>query len=203
MFETFRSIRVQLLLLAVGCLALGVAMLLMPEFFLTAVCYVVGGLMIAYGVIGIIHCVRKQLLLVFSITGSVIVIGVGIFIITRPRAIISILPVIFGVILILDGILNVRHGVGLHRFGAPGNITVIVLGVITVAFGAVILWHPYTTAEMTFRLIGAGLVYSGLSDFLVLYRMNHASKVFDQRNAAQQRKNNVVDVEPQPIDEEE
>ncbi|MDO4287242.1 MAG: DUF308 domain-containing protein [Eubacteriales bacterium] len=203
MFETFRSIRIQLLLLSVGYLALGTAMLLMPDFFLTVVCYVVGALLIAYGVINIIGCIRKHMMQVFIIMASVVVMGVGVFVITRPRAIISILPIIFGIILLLDGVLNIRHGIGLRRFGAPGSITVMILGLITVIFGAVILFHPYTTAKMTFRLIGVGLVYSGLSDFIVLYRMNHASKVFDQRNTATKRKNNVIDVESHPVDKEE
>lgn len=203
MFETFRSIRMQLLLLAIGCLALGAAMLIMPDFFLTVVCYVVGALLIAYGVINIISCLRKHVMQVFIIMASVVVMGVGIFVITQPRAISSILPIIFGIILVLDGILNIRHGIGLRKFGAPGSITVIVLGLITVVFGAVILFNPYTTAKMTFRLIGVGLVYSSISDFLVLYRMNHAAKVFDQRNTSNKRKNNVIDVESRSLDEEE
>lgn len=204
MFETFRNIRGQLLLIALGCLALGAMMLIQPDFFLTIICYVVGALLIAYGVISILSCVKDRTIRVFTIMLSVIVIGIGIFIITKPQMIISILPIIFGVILVLDGILNVRHGIGLRRFGDPSNVTIIILGVITVILGAVILLHPYDTARLTFRLVGVGLAYNGLSDLLVLYRMNHAAKVYEQRNpGARKKKNKVIDVDVRPVDDEE
>ena len=40
MFETFRSIRSSMILTAVGCLALGIALLLFPDMFLKIACYV-------------------------------------------------------------------------------------------------------------------------------------------------------------------
>lgn len=195
MFETFRSIRVNMALAAVGCLALGIALLVIPDLFLQVACYVTGGVLIAYGVIGLLSCVRTHSMNLFTGLVDVLAIGVGIFIITQPRMISSILPIIFGLILLLDGILNLRHGIGLHRFGDPSGKTVLILGVITVIFGAVILLNPYSTAKMTFRLIGIALVYSGLSDFLVIFRMNRANRTYENQK--------IIDVEARPVTEDE
>lgn len=200
MFETFRHIRGQLLLVAIGSLALGILMLLQPGLFLQMICYVMGALLIAYGVIGILNCLKKHLARVFPIVFYVIVAGIGIYVIAAPETVSSILPVIFGILLILDGMLNLRHGIGLRRFGDPGSITILILGIITVVLGAVILFHPYSTAQLTFRLAGAALAYNGLSDLLVLYRMNHANKIYRQRNP--EPKDNVIDVEARPVEED-
>ena len=54
MFETFRSIRFHLLLAALGYIAVGAVMLFIPDQFLAVVCYVIGALLIAYGVIGMV-----------------------------------------------------------------------------------------------------------------------------------------------------
>lgn len=195
MFETFRSIRVNMALAAVGCLALGIALLVIPDLFLQVACYVTGAVLIAYGVLGLLSCIRTHSMNLFTGLVDVIAIGIGIFIITQPRMISSILPIIFGLILLLDGILNLRHGIGLHRFGDPSGKTVLILGVITVIFGVVILLNPYSTAKMTFRLIGIALVYSGLSDFLVIFRMNRANRTYENQK--------IIDVEARPVTEDE
>ena len=195
MFETFRSICVNMIVAAIGCAALGVALLVIPDLFLQTACYVTGAVLIAYGVISLLGCVREHRMNLFTGLVDVIAVGVGIFIITQPKAISSILPIIFGLILLLDGILNIRHGVGLHRFGDPSGKTVLILGIITVALGAVILLNPYSTAKMTFRLIGVALVYSGLSDFLVIFRMNRAHRTYENQK--------IIDVEARPVSEDE
>lgn len=195
MFETFRSIRSNLIMVAIGCLALGAALLIFPDMFLHVACYVVGALLIAYGVLSILGCVRDHQVRIGTILVSVIAAGVGIFVINQPRTISSILPIVFGLILVLDGVFNVRHGVGLRCFGDPSGISVLILGIVTVAFGAVILLNPYSTATFTFRLIGIALLYSGLSDLIILFRMNRATKTYEKQK--------IIDVEARPVDDEE
>ena len=60
MFETFRSIRFHLLLAALGYIAVGAVMLFIPDQFLAVVCYVIGALLIAYGVIGMLMCWKDR-----------------------------------------------------------------------------------------------------------------------------------------------
>lgn len=80
--------------------------------------------------------------------------------------------------------MNLRHGIGLKKFGDPGFCRFIIVGVITVVLGAIVLIHPYGTAKFTLRIIGVALIYSGISDFLVLYRMNHARLIYERDNPA-------------------
>ncbi len=195
MFETFRSIRGHMLIGAAGCLVLGVALLLFPDAFLQVACYVIGALFIAYGVLGILDCVRERVIRVFTVAMSVIAAAVGVFIIANPRLISSILPIVFGLILLLDGLLNIRQGIGLRRFGDPSGTTVLILGLITLALGVVILLNPYATATISFRLTGVALLYNGVSDLLIVLRMNRAHKTY--------QKQKVIDVEAHPVDDDE
>ena len=166
MFETFRSIRFHLLLAALGYIAVGAVMLFIPDQFLAVVCYVIGALLIAYGVIGMLMCWKNRTIRMAKIFIGILAIAVGIFVIAQPKAFTAVLPIIFGLILLLDGILNLRHGIGLKKFGDPGFLSVIIVGVITVVLGAIVLIHPYGTAKFTLRIIGVALIYSGISDFL-------------------------------------
>lgn len=139
MFETFRSIRFHLLLAALGYIAVGAVMLFIPDQFLAVVCYVIGALLIAYGVIGMLMCWKNRTIRMAKIFIGILTIAVGIFVIAQPKAFTAVLPIIFGLILLLDGILNLRHGIGLKKFGDPGFLSVIIVGVITVVLGAIVL----------------------------------------------------------------
>ena len=141
---------------------------------------------------------------------GILTIAVGIFVIAQPKAFTAVLPIIFGLILLLDGILNLRHGIGLKKFGDPGFLSVIIVGVITVVLGAIVLIHPYGTAKFTLRIIGVALIYSGISDFLVLYRMNHARLIYERDNPPEpkkkgqrHKKTKVIDVHAHPVDDDE
>ena len=195
MFETFRSIRSNIVITVVACLAVGAALILYPDMFLQIICYVMGALFVAYGVLGVLRCVRERMMRIGVLLMSVLAAAAGIFIITQPKTISSILPVIIGLVLLLNGIMNIRHGLGLRRFDDGAWKIVLILGIITVVFGAVILWNPYSTATLTFRLIGAALLYNGISDLIILLRMNRASKIYDGQK--------VIDVEVRPVDDDE
>ncbi len=195
MFETFRSIRVSMVIAAIGCLALGIALLVIPDLFLQAACYVTGAVLIAYGVISLLGCAREHKMNIWTGLASVVAIAVGIFIITQPKMISSILPIIFGLLLLLDGILNLRHGIGLYRFGDPSWKAVLVLGIITAVLGVVILLNPYSTAKLTFRMVGISLAYSGLSDFFIIFHMNRANRTYENQK--------IIDVEARPVTDDE
>lgn len=195
MFETFGKIRNHMIFGAVGCFALGLALLLVPDVFLKIACYVIGALLIAWGVLGILGCVRDRAVRLGTLFLSVVAAGTGIFVISQPETISSILPIVAGLILLLDGLVNIRHGIGLRRFGDSAGISVLIMGIITVAFGAIIFFNPYSTAEWTLRIIGLGLVYSGLSDFVIIFRMNRANRTYQNQK--------IIDVEAHPVDDEE
>ena len=204
MFETFRSIRFHLLLAALGYIAVGAVMLFIPDQFLAVVCYVIGALLIAYGVIGMLMCWKDRTIRMAKIFIGILTIAVGIFVIAQPKAFTAVLPIIFGLIL------NLRHGIGLKKFGDPGFLSVIIVGVITVVLGAIVLIHPYGTAKFTLRIIGVALIYSGISDFLVLYRMNHARLIYERDNPPEpkkkgqrHKKTKVIDVHAHPVDDDD
>ena len=195
MFETFRSIRFHLLLAALGYIAVGAVMLFIPDQFFAVVCYVIGALLIAYGVIGMLMCWKDRTIRMAKIFIGILAIAVGVFVIAQPKAFTAVLPIIFGLILLLDGILNLRHGIGLKKFGDPGFLSVIIVGVITVVLGAIVLIHPYGTAKFTLRIIGAALIYSGI------YERDNPPE--PKKKGQRHKKAKVIDVHAHPVDDDD
>lgn len=192
MFETFRRIRSNMLLVAISSIAVGALLLVFPDTFFRIACYVIGGVMVGYGCLGILGCVRDHVMRLSAVFVSIIAIGFGVFVISQPVTIGSVFPFMIGLLLVLDGALNSWHGIVLHHHKYSGWLPILFLGIITVVIGGIMLFHPYSTAKMTFRLIAAALLYNGISDLIILIRMSFAAHDYRDKHA-------VIDVESHPI----
>lgn len=198
MFETFRRIRYNLIVIAVVCILIGVTLIADPVFFLKTACYVIGAVLIASGVLPILSCVRDREVRVVTLFCSMIAVAAGIFIISNPEVISSILPIILGFILLLDGLVNLRHGFGLRQMTDSTGGMVLLMGAATVVLGIVILCNPFATAAFSLRLIGAAMIYNGISDLVIIFRMNRAAK-----NNIREENAKYIDVDATPIEEDD
>ena len=119
MFETFRRIRGSMLFGSAGSLALGTVLLLIPDLFLQVACYVLGALLIASGVLSVLGSLRADGvrfggLRLGAVLACAVLVGAGIFVISQPRAISSILPIVVGLLLLFDGVLHPQSTPILH-----------------------------------------------------------------------------------------
>lgn len=103
--------------------------------------------------------------------------------------IIMAVPVIVGILIVIHGIHNVVQAIALKKDGYTNWWVAFLLGVITVVFGVVLICNPFTVVDTVVRLIGAFLIYDGLSDIWILSRV---SKV--KRNAEKIVDANFVDI---------
>ena len=115
-----KSIKYNLLSSAVLCILLGIVLLVYPDTSLTIVCRTVGVIVLITGLgfVGSYLRVGKtkwfgKVELVF---GSIFAI-LGGFIVLYPLGIISIVPLVFGILLVYHGIANMKQAFELRQIG--------------------------------------------------------------------------------------
>ena len=199
MFETFKQMRPNLIIASFGWLAIGLLLLIAPNSCIEIACYVLGALFVAGGVLTILKTLKARVGGVGSVLFGILIIAVGIFIISNPDTIASIIPIIFGLIFLVDGCANIRHGLGMRGYDSSSWASVTILGLVTILLGLIILLHPYGTATLGLRLIGGFLLFNGLSDLFIINRVNHTAR--DVYN--HDKRTHLIDVNPQPVDDDE
>ncbi len=165
--QFFERLKADFIATSAAYLVLGLILVIFPAQVASVACYILGALLIAAGIVFIIKffsCRGISSLFSLTLIGGIVLTAIGIFIITRSEIIIQIVPFIFGIIAIIDGIIALQRSLILAKVGFPFWWLSLVLSVITVALGIVVAINPFESGILAFRFIGVCLIFAGIAD---------------------------------------
>ena len=174
-----KSLKVNYSLSAVICVILGIVLLVWPGQSTQVVCMVLGIVLGGFGLIQIIlYLATKEKTMV---SHSMMMLGVvlaviGGWIVLKPETIIKAVPMIVGILIVIHGFHNAVQAIDLKKMQYDNWWVALLLSLLTVALGVVLICKPFTIVDTVVRIIGAFLVYDGLSDMWILSRVFKTKK---------------------------
>ncbi len=174
-----KSLKVNYSLSAVICVILGIVLLVWPGQSTQVVCMVLGIVLGGFGLIQIIlYLATKEKTM---ISHSMMMLGVvlaviGGWIVLKPETIIKAIPMIVGILIVIHGLHNAVQAIDLKKMQYDNWWVALLLSLLTVALGVVLICNPFTIVDTVVRIIGAFLVYDGLSDMWILSRVFKTKK---------------------------
>lgn len=159
---------------------LGLILLFFPNHTSALFCSVVGFLLLGYGAITVVAFFLRQGAASFAFQ-SELVIGVasaivGVFFLTHTGFILSVIPTILGVYILIDALMNLKRGLDLRELGYAGWTTTLIMSVVSLVLGLVILWNPFRTGLILWRVIGGVFLYLGVSDLWAVLKLDQMLK---------------------------
>lgn len=156
---------------------LGLVLIFFPSLTAGLFCTVAGLLLLAYGAITVISffvhrgssgsfAFQAELIL------GVVSLVIGVFFLTHSDFIISIIPVLLGFYILIDALVNLKRGLDMRSLGYAGWTATLVMSAVSLVLGGLILWNPFDTGLLLWRIIGGAFLYLGLSDFWAIYTLN-------------------------------
>lgn len=191
-----KSLKVNYSLSAVICVILGIVLLVWPGQSTQVVCMVLGIVLGGFGLIQIIlYLATKEKTMV---SHSMMMLGVvlaviGGWIVLKPETIIKAVPMIVGILIVIHGFHNAVQAIDLKKMQYDNWWAALLLSLLTVALGVVLICNPFTIVDTVVRIIGAFLVYDGLSDMWIL------SRVFKTKK----NREKIIDTDAVIVDEDE
>lgn len=174
-----KSLKVNYSLSAVICVILGIVLLVWPGQSTQVVCMVLGIVLGGFGLIQIIlYLATKEKTMV---SHSMMMLGVvlaviGGWIVLKPETIIKAVPMIVEILIVIHGFHNAVQAIDLKKMQYDNWWVALLLSLLTVALGVVLICNPFTIVDTVVRIIGAFLVYDGLSDMWILSRVFKTKK---------------------------
>ena len=164
---------------AVIYIALGFVITLNPGTSADLICRIMGISALAYGAFCIIfYFIRRgeDDVSRFILPMGIAFAALGAFCLVAPRVLLSVIPLLFGVVLLIDGAGKMGRAFELRRLGfARWSMLAAVAGLI-MFLGAMLMLQPYMAVETVMRLFGALLAADG---FIEIY---FAVRIYSLRN---------------------
>lgn len=170
---------------ALVTMALGGLLIFWPNRSMEFLCLMLGGTICAIGVIYILGWLirRKAGMPSFFILPGVILCALGVWLMTGPDSVIMLIQYIFGAVLVFHGLLDLKGVLVLMGHKWPNWWLDLLLALVTVGLGAMVLLNPFGTFAALVILIGAALIYDGVTDLILIFRLGRAYKAAERRAA--------------------
>ena len=148
---------------------LGVLLFLYSEFVITSISYIVGGVLIAIGVISLlkfINSINKNTKNEMDIVYGIVTIILGIIVIANPKAIASIIPFILGVLMVISSSAKIQYSFDLKKRNSDLWLSTLIVSIITLVCGVLLIFNPFAGADFFLKAIGIILFIYAVLDII-------------------------------------
>ena len=167
---------------AVVTILLGLTLVWWPGSSVRLLCILLGFAVFITGVIYLLGWIARRqdgYPVVFLLPG-VVLCAIGVWLMTNPESVVILIQYIFGAILIFHGVVDLQGAVALMKRNCVRWWLDLALGALTVALGALILINPFGTFAALIMLIGGALIFDGVSDLYIIWRLSRAFRQAEQ-----------------------
>ncbi|MBD5498736.1 MAG: hypothetical protein HDR11_13425 [Lachnospiraceae bacterium] len=171
--KLLKEFKWKLIMYAVLYILMGIVLLLFPETTKKILCYAVGGASVAVGVVTVcIYLFRDAAKNTYRndfVTGLAAIL-LGIFLIVRVDLIMVLIPFVLGIAVMISGFMKLQDCIDVRRMGYGNGLVLFLLALVSIVHGIVLIVNPFHASTVLMRLVGAGLLFCGVSDlFSTLY----------------------------------
>ena len=168
------------LISSIFLLLLGILLFFKSSATLVGISYLVGGVLIALGVIAIINFLRnstKDIFVELNIVYGIVSIVAGIFLVTVPEFIGSIIPIIVGIAVIISSSFKIQQALVLKNLGSKYFAPSIIMAISCLICGVVIFFNPFTSAVVVTQIIGLFMIIYAVLDIINSFILKKSSNI--------------------------
>lgn len=86
----------------------------------------------------------------------------------KADQIIGLIPMVMGAVFAINGAVKLQRSVELKQVQYRGWGVVMFYAILTIGFGVLLLFNPFSAATMMVRILGIGLLVSGGTDIITM-----------------------------------
>ena len=150
---------------------LGAVLMLNPGLSMLTLCYLIGGLMVIFGITRLVGYFSKDLFRLafqFDLALGIFCMLAGIVILVHPNNIMKLLPVIIGLFVTIDGVFKMQTAIDSKRFGLKRWYAILVLAAVTCVFGLLLIIDPFAGGKALMIFFGATMMIDRLQNLCVV-----------------------------------
>ena len=199
MKKLLKQIKLETLLSSALYIVLGIVALVIPGTMVKTMGYLIGILLIVGGAVSMICYLLREASQNYyrnDFGYGLVSIAVGILFLYKVEWIISLVPLILGILVVASGCRKLQNVIDMKRMGYGNCVYMLILAAVNVVLGAALIVNSLDAALFFLQLVGAGLIFSGVTDCITcFYLAKKAKGYFDDLNAVDSTFAEVVDAD--------
>ena len=170
------------LLLSALLILAGVGLTFFSDTFYSILAVLLGILFLVFGAVKLAGFFSKdpyQLVFESDLVFGILYLALGLLLLFRPAHTMAFFGIVFGLMLLADGLTRVRIALDARPFGIRAWWLILVSAIATAILGVVLLFHPGEGTQVLMQLLGISLMVDGvmnISTILAAVRVIRAAR---------------------------
>ena len=160
---------------SIGSVALGVILTGWPAIAARTVCYLLAAVLLlgAFSyLLSYLSGRRQGLPSGMDLAIGLLLILAAAFVAVKADRIIGLVPLVMGAVFAVNGAVKLQRSMELKQVRYRGWGFVMLYAILTIAFGVLLLFNPFSAATMMVRILGIGLLVSGGTDIVTMFSVS-------------------------------
>lgn len=157
---------------AVAVAALGICLIVWPDVSAEIVCCLCGAVLLVVGALRIVSYFRRGISVLwhrYELPLGLLDALLGGYFLARPSKVFSVLPVIVGIAVVVDGLFQLQASLELREAGVRRWWGLLIVSLVNILFAALLILDPFTGGRALMIGIGAALVIDGVQDMIFIH----------------------------------
>lgn len=168
--KVFKELKWDALMTGALYVVLGLVSLVIPETMEKTIGYLIGSVLIVAGAVSMISYLLRDAYQNYyhnDFYHGLIAIGAGILVLVKVEIIISLIPFLLGIMVLVSGCSKLQDVIDMKRTEYGNWIVMLVFAAVNLLIGILLIACPSESADLMFRLLGLGLIFSGITDCVI------------------------------------
>lgn len=170
MNEKIKEYKIDNIVMGILSAVVGVILVIFPGTTLRMIGYLVSAALFLMGIVSIIIYMRRKTednFMKNDFLKGLVAITLGVCTILKVEVVISLLPLILGIIIIISGCSKLQETIDMARVKSPSWLILLIAAIINIALGVLVVCNPFDTMKLLVTIIGIGMIFGGVTDVFI------------------------------------
>ena len=166
-----KAAKIGYIMISILLCVLGIVLIAVPDFSVTLLCRLGGGIMVLFGLVKIVGYCSKDLYRLafqFDLAFGLLLVALGVILIIRTDAMVNLICIVMGICVLADALLKIQISIDSKAFGIQKWWLILAVAILTGAAGFLLVLRPSESAQVVMILLGVTLITEGVLNLITI-----------------------------------
>ena len=166
-----KAAKIGYIMISILLCVLGIVLIAVPDFSVTLLCVLGGGIMMLFGLVKIIGYCSKDLYRLafqFDLAFGILFVVLGFILIIRTDAMVNLICIVMGICVLSDALLKIQISIDSRAFGIKKWWLILAMAILTGVAGFLLIFRPSESIQIIMILFGIVLITEGVLNLITI-----------------------------------